>query len=480
MLKGLPQKIYPFEDASTMPISALNAIPRAVEQVLHPGLVKNDWGISDAIHGRYITLLICVLIGYFIFKWSKELFGEKAGLFSLFLFVFCPNLNANINLVGTDAYAALFTLSSAYYFRQFVVYSGWRNFILFAIQIGLALIAKQSMILLPLFFSAIALITLLQRGALLKKFKINLARFAVFLLISLFIINIAFLFNGTGQSLSQYNFKSSTFQEMQRWNFFNKIPIPLPQPFIEGFDLVKYMLGLGSGNSEVSPRSYLLENYFTGNALWYYYSVILLFKTPLAVLIMLLMVSVAWLKKPFSKTSFFCTGLPLTLAFFFIIFVSLNNTSQHGIRHLAMIYPLFYVCMGQIVKWKMITPKIVLAVTILYSVATFYFYFPNLISYTNELIWDKKMAYKVLASANIDHGQCGLSLKKYLAENVATKFPGNTPQAGNFILGINDYLDLKGKGNYTWLKNFEPYGHVNHCFLLFRITETDLLKKHLK
>src|SRR5689334_5343728 len=92
LLKGHPEKINPYEDGSTMPISALNALPRAVEQVLHPGLVKTDGGLSDAIRGRYISLLICLLAGVFVFKWSKEIFGETAGLFSLFLFVFCPNL----------------------------------------------------------------------------------------------------------------------------------------------------------------------------------------------------------------------------------------------------------------------------------------------------------------------------------------------------------------------------------------------------
>jgi len=28
------------------------------------------------MHGRYMTLLVCLLIGIYIYKWSKELFGE--------------------------------------------------------------------------------------------------------------------------------------------------------------------------------------------------------------------------------------------------------------------------------------------------------------------------------------------------------------------------------------------------------------------
>jgi Dolichyl-phosphate-mannose-protein mannosyltransferase len=480
MLKGQPQKVNPYEDGSTMPISAMNALPRAVEQIINPGLKKTDGGMSDAIHGRYITLLICVLAGLYVYRWSEEMFGEKAGLFSLFLFVFCPNLQANIPLVGTDAYAMLFTLSSAYYFRKFILYSGWRNFIFFSLQIGLAQIAKQSLFLLPAFFGVIALIVLLQRGSLLKKFRVNLGRLAVFSLIVLVIINSAFLFNGTGQSLNQYHFSSSTFQNIQQWPVLNKIPLPLPVPFIEGFDLVKHMLSMGSGNPEVSGRSYLLGNYFTGNSVGYYYSVIILFKTPLTVLLLLVATLFVYFKNPFSKTNFFATGYPLLIAFFFIIFISLNNTSQHGLRHLVMIYPLFYVCFGQVMKWKFFRSKIAWTVVVLYSLATFYFYFPNLLSYTNELIWNKKNAYKVLASTNIDHGQCYFGLTKYLAKHAEVKWPDSSPQAGEFILGINDYLDLKMTGKYVWLRNFEPVDHLDHCYLLFRVTETDLLQKKLK
>ena len=480
MLKGQPQKINPYEDGSTMPISALNALPRAAEQIFHPGLEKTDGGISDAIHGRYITLLICVLAGIFVYHWSKEMFGEKAGLFSLFLFVFCPNLQANIPLVGTDAYAMLFTLSSAYYFRKFILYSGWRNFILFSIQTGLAQIAKQSLFLLPIFFGAMALIILLQRGSLIKRFKINLVRLVLFTLIVLVIINIAFLFNGTGHPLNGYDFRSTTFQHIQQWQLINNIPLPLPVPFIDGFDLVKHMLSMGSGNPEVSGRSYLLGNYFTGNAVGYYYSVIILFKTPLTVLLMLVAVLLTYFKNLFSKTNFFITGFPLLLACFFVIFISLNNTSQHGLRHLIMIYPLFYVCFGQLMNRKLFQSKIILPVVLLYSLATFYFYFPNLLSYTNELIWDKKNAYKVLASTNIDHGQCNIALKKYLATHTEVKWPGSSPGAGDFILGINDYLDLRSTGKFTWLQDFAPYDHVDHCYLLFRVTESDLFQKHLK
>ncbi len=59
-LEGSPQKITPFDDPSTMPVSALNTLPRIIEQITHPRLTKNDDGVSDIINGRYITLLFSI------------------------------------------------------------------------------------------------------------------------------------------------------------------------------------------------------------------------------------------------------------------------------------------------------------------------------------------------------------------------------------------------------------------------------------
>ncbi len=479
MLRGQPQKIYPYEDGAAMPISGLNALPRAVQQVLNPDLRKTDGGFSDVINGRHITLLLCLFIGIFIFKWARELFGERAAIFSLFLFVFCPNLNANTTLLSTDAYSALFTLTTAYYFRRFVIYSGWRNFILFSIHLALAQLAKQSLVLLPLIFTVIAFVVLLNRGTLLKRIRINLVRLALLIFIVLFIINLGFLFNGTGRSLSEYEFRSDFFRRFQEWGAFSKLPLPLPVPLIEGLDLVKNMLQMGSGHNEVSTRSYLFGNYFTGNGPWYYYPSIILFKTPLSVLILFFTVVVITIKGLARKENFFHTAYPITVALCFVLFFMFFNTSQHSIRHLVMIYPLIYVALGRVMTLNLFRKKYLLLLLVLYGLITFYYYFPNLISYTNELVLPKKNAYRILASTNIDYGQCKECFTRYLEKHQDVRVPGEKPEAGTFLIGINYYLDLEGNGKYSWLQQFSPYAHVNHCLLLIRVTAHDLAEKKL-
>src|SRR5215510_12918619 len=56
---------------SKLPITALNMIPRAIEQVFHTNL-KRTWPESavDIIRGRYISLFVSILLGILIFRWS--------------------------------------------------------------------------------------------------------------------------------------------------------------------------------------------------------------------------------------------------------------------------------------------------------------------------------------------------------------------------------------------------------------------------
>lgn len=476
VLKGQPQKVIPYEDASTMPISVVNAIPRAAEQLLKPGLIKNDGGVSDVIRGRYMTLIVCLLIGLFIYRWSRDLWGEAAALFSLFFFVFCPNLMANVTLVGTDAYAALFTLSSAYYFQRFYRTSHWKDIAWFGLHLGLALISKQSLILLPPIYGCIALAIIICRRNLVCNIKINLLRFLLITLLALLVVNLAYLFNGTGRPLSEYAFHSETLKNLQASSLFRHIPLPLPAPFIEGFDLVGQMLSMGSGHEKVSTRSYLFGNYFTGNGLWYYYSVVIFYKTPIVVLILLPGVIGAYLKRIGFHANFMSTGFPLLLAFFFLIFISLTNTSQHGIRHLLMIYPLFYVCIGQVVHWKLFRSRISRSVIAGYSLFTFYSYFPNLVPYTNELLWNKTYVHQVIASSNIDYGQTWKKIQRYLQEHPSVKLATSIPESGEILINVNDYLDLGGSGVYAWMRDLKPIGHVAHTHLLFQITKEDLVR----
>ena len=244
-------KIYPFDDASAMPISGLNAIPRAIQQLIKPGLLKTDGGFSDIMNGRYVTLIVCLLTGFFIYTWSKQLFGEKGGLLSLFLFVFCPNLNGHGVLLTTDAYTALSTVMTAYFYWKFIKRSEWKYFLAFSISLSLAQIVKYSMIHLYVFIAIVSIAVLIKRKTIFAGFARNLTRLIVLNLIILFIINLGFIFNHPWKSLDDLKISSQTFTKLQN-SFISSIPLPVPEPYIVGLDQTIYMNELGAGDPNVS------------------------------------------------------------------------------------------------------------------------------------------------------------------------------------------------------------------------------------
>lgn len=141
-----------------------------------------------------------------------------------------------------------------------------------------------------------------------------------------------------------------------------------------------------------------------------------------------------------------------------------------------MIYPLVYVLLGKVFgtierrKW-------LVSLLCIYSITTYYYFYPNLIAYSNELIADKKNAYKIMGDSNLDFGQAYYLAKNYISRHPDTRFADTIPSAGKQLLRVNDYLDLESKHKYDWLKQYKPSGHVTHSYLLFDIKQSDIEKK---
>jgi hypothetical protein len=482
VLKGHPEKVI-YDDGSLMPISALNVLPRAGEQLINPSLKKTDWGKTDITHGRYVTLIICLFIGLFIYWWAKQLYGEKAGLVGLFLFTFCPNLNAHATLVTTDAYAALFTISTLYFLWRLLKTESWVDLLCFSISIGIAQLAKQSLVHLLIICPLFTCFYWLNNGSFFNNIGRKVLRWLLCVSIILIIINIGFLFNHTGETLNNYIFKSTFFNKFQSsFSVVGNIPIPVPAPFVAGLDLTKAMEEIGPGHpDEAGSNNYLLGEQRSG-PFWYYYFVILLVKLPIPTLIAICILGLFTLFN-LKKLSIFKTGNPIVfslvyLLLFFCFFVNF----EPGIRHILILLPLTYVLLGKLAtfNYNVFYAKAIAFIAIVYYIVTFYCYYPNLIAYTNELIWNKNKAYKIMADSNLDFGQGGYWLQDYLMKNPEIKIPSSKPEAGKFILGINAYLDLDQRHTHAWLSNnFEPVKHFNHCYLIFDISEAALREKHL-
>jgi 4-amino-4-deoxy-L-arabinose transferase-like glycosyltransferase len=467
LLKGNPNRIYPDIDHSKMPVSVFNTIPRIIESITSSYIEKNDWGRSDIIKGRHVTLLLSTLTLMIVFKWAKELFGVGAGLFSTFLFVLCPNSIAHAGLVTTDAYSSLFLVTTFYFVWRYNRYNKDRDFYIMAILIGLSQLVKLSLFHLYVLVPICLLITNYYST---NKFTLGLTliRISQFLLINFFIINLSYYFYHFGLPLGDYRFSSSLFKGVQEF-LPNWIPIPFPEPFITGLDQAKYYDQLGGGYEQSSFGNVtILGQSSTGGSFWYYYIVTIFYKTPISYFVFFFISLFLLLRnrKGFFQDAFF---LIIPIIYFLIIFSFFYKT-QIGLRHVIFIYPFVFIIAGRIVlqvkRYWQYAFVIALSIYLLISVGS---YWKNYIPYTNEFIGDKKLAYNKVGADNLQFGQANYFLQTYLFKHPYIKPAPVIKQRGIFYLSVSDYLDIWNRGHYKWLKHLKPVGHIAHAFLIFKV-----------
>lgn len=87
-------------------------------------------------------------------------------------------------------------------------------------------------------------------------------------------------------------------------------------------------------------------------------------------------------------------------------------------------------------EWVIITldhkyKKWLAVVDMFYSIATFYVYYSNLMSYSDELMIDKKKACTIMADSNLDFGQGN---KRFI---LILNYP-RPSRHGKLISGVND------------------------------------------
>ena len=472
-IKGNPERSNIEKDNSKMPVSVLNVLPRVAEQIFHKNLQRNDGGVADIVHGRYITLLFSILTILLVYKWAGKLYGEWAGLFSAFLFAFCPNNQSNAVLVTTDTYSVFFLLATMYSLWKYCNERSTKNFIAFALLLALSQLVKQSLfhlyVLAPLCLVVYSFVKKAQWNA--KKILINVLLAAA---ISWIVINAGFAFYKINNRLGDFHFISHFFQSIQQLLPVG-FPVPVSASFVDGLDQAKYYDQLGGGFSYSSFGAVnILGKSVTGGALWYYYFVSLLFKTPVACLIFIGWSLYLLARKlrihSFISNEFFL----LAPVLYFILLMSFLYKTQCGIRHIIFVYPLLYIFCGSIIPHiKTVAQKIVLSLLCGFLIVGLVPYWNNYYAYTNELIIHKKNAFRTVGNSNLNFNQADNYLQQYLKDNPGVKYAPLTSQSGKFIISVDDYMNVWNTGNYKWLQRYTPSGHVAYCYLYFDIPVID-------
>lgn len=476
-LKGRPERVHPVTDNSKMPITLLNTLPRVIDEMIIGETNKNDGGISDTIHGRYITLFISIFTIILVYVWSSQLYGKIAGLFSSLLASLCPNSLAHAGLVTTDSYAALFLLASMFFLWKFCRVRTTRYFLLCCTFVAVSQLVKQSLFHLYIIVP-ICLLVYFNVYRERTNWGLFFRRLLLFVMITILVINAGYYFTGSFRTLGSYQFMSQLFQGVQQ-TFPSWTPMPFPSPFTEGLDMAKYYDQVGGGIDGRSSfgKPTILGKASTAGSFWYYYFVSLFYKTPIPYLVFFLwgIINIARdrTRKTFVAHEFFL----LAPVVYFLVLMSFFYQTQCGLRHIIFIYPFLFILAGAvIVKLKRALNRIVIGLLLVWLMFSVFRYWGNYYPYTNEFIPVKKNAVNVVGSANLEFHQGYYFATDYMDKHPGVIWAPKEHAVGKFIISTEDYEDVWNRHEYDWIRSIEPSGHVAYNYLLIEVTENDLKK----
>jgi hypothetical protein len=462
-------------DNSKMPVSAFNALPLRLSGMGEQELLASDPAVSIG-RARQMTTWGAVLLGLVVFGWAAELYGYTAGLFALGLDVLEPNLTAHSQLVTTDLYGVLFITLALYTYWRFLTKPGIGRLFVSALALGLAQVAKYSAAYLYPIYLLIAVVWRWRQSEPLRGWRTYAGVLLVYAALSIAVINAAFLFNRTLMPWGGYAFQSRLFQGLQRHTpALADVPVPLPFPYLQGLDLVKYGDEAGPGMS--FGEVYRLGESRNDRGFFDYYLVAFVFKTPLGLQILALWAAIHYARR-WRPDRFFRDELFLAVpTLFFAVYFSFFFKAQIGLRYFLVVYPLLIVFVGSLLQdWPRVTRRARMAGAALglWIAVSNLSYFGHYLSYFNELVGDRKNSYRILADSNLDWGQNVGYLMEYLKSHPGTAYNPPDPRPGHFIIDANLLVGVIPRVPASWLHHFEPTGHLVYSYLIFDITAANL------
>jgi dolichyl-phosphate-mannose-protein mannosyltransferase len=499
VLHGTPRRTGEI-DSSTMPFSGLHAMTSDNIAIVANALgfsVDKSW-VGQIKRGRYVTIVLSLLLALYVVRWSYALYGGKGGLLSLSLYVLDPNFLAHGQLVTADLAAALMTTVALYYFWQFLKLGGKGRAFLSAMTLGLSQLAKYSCVYLyPIFLLVAPIYCSFRRTAEAavsgpRHTVLNSLRYwsfvtALFIAVNIIIINIGFGFDGFGTPLSKYTFRDALFKTLHATPIIANLPLPLAVPYLQGLDLCKFEEKMGQAWGNIYMAGKLRVNYHNGTLRGFpgYYFYAALFKVPIATQLIFLaaLFGYFWRRDQAAgalrREEVFLVVPVLVYWMYFNFFFN----AQIGIRHVLPAFALGIIFCGRFLAEPESNLRNYAAVLlVLWVGASTLSYYPHFISYFNEFVPDRKLAYRYLADSNLDWRGNEWYLVQYLRRHPGTLVDPRKPEAGRIVVPVNALVGVnRDPEEYRRLReHFAPVDHIAYSFLVYDVPEQMLPQTDIK
>jgi len=410
---------------------------------------------------RLPIILLALILGIFIFIWTRQLAGITAGFIALLLYAFDPNILGHNHYVTTDLGIAAFFAFALYYFIKFLKNPTWKNVFFGGIFLGLLQLTKFSSVLIfPILGLMLLVYPLVRNTSLIGlaktkgKFKLlgeylgkGILAFGLSLVLvwAVYYLNTFDMPTKKLPQIMQHYFhpdqaknqalNKALLENLTRLN--EKPPLaPMADYF---FGIARVFQRVSGGNV-----TYYMGELST-QGFWSYFPVIFLIKEPLPVIFLLFFAFAfsLWqigknlkntheslLQKSWQSLIDYIRTSPTEFSMLLFIFLyllsSITGRLNIGLRHLFPIFPFLYILIAKkIVEFikkqhHRETKKFfstIIIVFLAWLVLEAALSFPNYVSYFNQLVGGPKNGYHYVTDSNADWGQDLIRLRSFLAEH---------------------------------------------------------------
>ncbi|MBI4169692.1 MAG: phospholipid carrier-dependent glycosyltransferase, partial [Acidobacteria bacterium] len=380
---------------------------------------------------RLPILGLSLLLGWIVFRWGRRLFGARAALLGLALYVLDPNIVAHSCLVMTDLGATLFMFLSVYAFWCWSERpSPWR-LVFTGLALGAALASKfTSFWLLPILGLLGAVLVVVgtpipvrpwsDRSTPVTGDRPASRRLASLALAAVLVGIVAFLVVALSYGVR---------------------------------GLPAYLAGMDRG-IQLSASGYTayLMGHYSATGWWYYFLFAYLVKTPIGTLVIVALSMLAVLRGNRLRLK---DEMFLWIPVLMVIGITCLWKVNIGLRHILPIYPFLYLAAGRIAS----SPpagipgkrSALLRAAVLFCLAWNAFeaasIAPHNLAYFNQFVGGPRNGHLYLLDSNLDWGQSSKALRRYMiAQNLPAIYCAFSSNSDPWYYGVR-YQYVPGIGN---------------------------------
>lgn len=394
---------------------------------------QGDWFWYFTV-ARWMLIPVSVMGALVCYAWATELFGAKSGLMACAMWCFCPNVLGWSATITPDAGASAFGVLAAWLFWQWLRDPNWSTALAAGIGLGLAELTKSSWVLLFAVWPGLWMMwRWIEPRRITGRQSQNhvpdvphppvppFRQLIAVLLLGLYLLNLGYGFENTGQRLREFSFVSQTLGGEQAHetpgnrfsnSWLGNLPVPVPANYLRGMDVQKY-------DFERGKWSFLRGEHREGGW-WYYYLYAMLTKTPIGFLGLTGMAVFLWGRRTRIGSTWRDELVLVSPAIILLCLVSSQTGFNRYLRYALPVYPFLYIFASQVAITLTNGPRRMAVLTMLLVAGGIFSslsVFPYSQSYFNAAAGGPDGGRYHLLDANIDWGQDALRLADWAREH---------------------------------------------------------------